>query len=86
MINRAVRMPRPSAGCASTIRVIGRSASPSWVMICTVKQPVCEAIRQEELNFILVCKPDSHKTLYEWVAGLETTGGEQRQHARARGR
>ena len=41
------------------------------------KQPVCEAIRQEELNFILVCKPDSHKTLYEWVAGLETTGGVQ---------
>jgi len=39
------------------------------------KQPVCEAIRQEGLNFILVCKPDSHKTLYEWLAGLETTTG-----------
>ena len=39
------------------------------------KQPLCEAIRQAGLNFILVCKPDSHKTLYEWVAGLETTGG-----------
>lgn len=42
------------------------------------KHPLCEAIRQEELNFILVCKPDSHKTLYEWVAGLETTGGVHR--------
>lgn len=28
----------------------------------------------EELNFILVCKPDSHKTLYEWVNSLENTG------------
>jgi hypothetical protein len=41
------------------------------------KQPVCEAIRQEGLNFILVCKPDSHKTLYEWVAGLAATGDVQ---------
>ena len=39
------------------------------------KQPLCEAIRREGLNFILVCKPDSHTTLYEWVAGLATTGG-----------
>lgn len=38
------------------------------------KQPLCEAIREEGLNFILVCKPSSHKTLYEWVDGLETTG------------
>ena len=41
------------------------------------KQPVCEAIRQQGLNFILVCKPDSHKTLYEWVAGLEASGAVQ---------
>ena len=26
---------------------------------------------------ILVCKPDSHKTLYEWVAGLAATGDVQ---------
>lgn len=38
------------------------------------KQPVCEAIRAQGLNFILVCKPDSHPTLYEWVAGLAATG------------
>jgi hypothetical protein len=37
------------------------------------KQPLCEAILQQGLNFILVCKPDSHKTLYEWVAGLAAT-------------
>jgi hypothetical protein len=41
------------------------------------KQPVCNAIRHEGLNFILVCKPDSHKTLYEWVAGLAATGDVQ---------
>lgn len=41
------------------------------------KQPVCEAIRQQGLNFILVCKPDSHKTLYEWVAGLAASGDVQ---------
>jgi hypothetical protein len=41
------------------------------------KQPVCNAIRLEGLNFILVCKPDSHKTLYEWVAGLAATGDVQ---------
>lgn len=39
------------------------------------RQPLCEAILEQGLNFILVCKPDSHKTLYEWVAGLESTGG-----------
>lgn len=37
--------------------------------------PVCEAILKEGLNFILTCKPDSHKTLYEWIAYLEKTNG-----------
>lgn len=39
------------------------------------RQSLCEAIVEQGLNFVLVCKPTSHKTLYEWVAGLETTGG-----------
>jgi hypothetical protein len=34
------------------------------------KQPLCEAIREEGLNFVLVCKPASHKTLYEWITSL----------------
>jgi len=38
------------------------------------KQPLCEAFLQENFNFILVCKPDSHKTLYEWVERLSVTG------------
>jgi hypothetical protein len=37
------------------------------------KQPLCEAIRAQGLNFILVCKPDSHPTLSEWVASLAAT-------------
>jgi hypothetical protein len=37
------------------------------------KQPLCEAILAQGLNFILVCKPDSHPTLAQWVAGLAAT-------------
>lgn len=39
------------------------------------KQPLCEAILAQQMNFILVCKPDSHTTLYEWLAGLDVTKG-----------
>jgi hypothetical protein len=41
------------------------------------KHPVCESILKEGLNFILTCKPDSHKTLYEWITYLEKTNGLQ---------
>jgi hypothetical protein len=30
-------------------------------------QPICEAIQQEGLHFILTCKPDSHITLYKAI-------------------
>ena len=33
-------------------------------------QPLCELILQQQLNFILVCQPKSHKTLYEWLEGM----------------
>jgi len=39
------------------------------------KHPVCEAILIEGLNFILTCKPSSHKTLYEWIDYLDKTNG-----------
>jgi len=51
------------------------------------KQPLCEALLDQQLNFILVCKPDSHQTLYEWVTGLEPTGGVptlQRKHRKGK--
>jgi hypothetical protein len=35
------------------------------------KQPLCILMLDEGLDFILVCKPDSHKTLYEWVEEMD---------------
>jgi hypothetical protein len=31
------------------------------------KQPFCELLFEQELDFILICKEESHKTLYEYV-------------------
>ncbi len=39
------------------------------------RQPLCEQILAAGLNFIFVCKPSSHATLYEWLEGLERSGG-----------
>jgi hypothetical protein len=36
-------------------------------------QPLCQLILDQGLNFILVCKPNSHTTLYEWVDSLQAT-------------
>lgn len=38
------------------------------------KEPFCQDLLTQGFHFILVCKPDSHKTLYEWVASFEKTG------------
>jgi len=37
-------------------------------------QPLCLAIREAGFNFILVCLPESHKILYEWIDSLAATG------------
>ncbi|MFZ2168791.1 MAG: ISNCY family transposase, partial [Methylococcaceae bacterium] len=37
-------------------------------------EPFCRALLTKGLEFILVCKADSHKTLYEWVDDLERNG------------
>ena len=39
------------------------------------RQPLCEQALAAGLNFILVCKPSSQPTLYEWLDGLITTQG-----------
>jgi hypothetical protein len=39
------------------------------------KQPLTSLIVEEGLSFILVCKPDSHKTLYQWIEEIDTMGG-----------
>lgn len=33
-------------------------------------EPFCRNLLKKGYNFILVCKPDSHKTVYEWVKGI----------------
>lgn len=38
-------------------------------------QPICEKILEKQLHFILTCKPESHKCLYEWVDSLEKSNG-----------
>jgi hypothetical protein len=37
-------------------------------------QPLCLVIKNAGFNFILVCLPDSHKILYEWIDSLTATG------------
>lgn len=36
-------------------------------------QPICEAVKAAGFRYIFTCKPDSHKTLYEFVEGLKRT-------------
>lgn len=38
------------------------------------RQPFCQALKDQKLHFILVCKPDSHPALYETVAFLSANG------------
>ena len=38
------------------------------------RQPFCQALRDKRLHFILVCKPDSHVSLYETVEFLNAQG------------
>ena len=35
------------------------------------KQPVCEAVLAAAAHFLFVCKPDSHKTIGEYLTGVE---------------
>lgn len=37
-------------------------------------QPFCQAAINAGFNVLLVCKPDSHAVLYEWLADFERTG------------
>ena len=39
------------------------------------KQPFCELLLAQHFNFILVCKPDSPPTVYDWVDRLAAAGG-----------
>lgn len=41
-------------------------------------EPFCREILNKQGNFIFVCKPDSHKTLYEWIKGITEKKMEER--------
>lgn len=46
-------------------------------------QPLCELIDQiYDQFFLFVCKPDSHKTLYEWLSALEKADGLETKQVR----
>ena len=32
-------------------------------------EPWCKKVLEKDFNFIFVCKPESHKTVYEWIKG-----------------
>ena len=50
-------------------------------------QPLCELILAHQFNFIFVCKPDSHKILYEWLDSLSASDDiDQVTHRRFNGR
>lgn len=34
-------------------------------------QPMCQELLKQGFNFILVCKEESHKTLYQWLEGIK---------------
>jgi hypothetical protein len=38
-------------------------------------QPHCERVLGQQAHFFFTCKPDSHSTLYEWVADFSRNGG-----------
>jgi len=37
-------------------------------------QPFCQRTLEAKMDFIFTCKPDSHATVYEWVADFTRTG------------
>ena len=37
-------------------------------------EPFCQLARERGFHFLFVCKPDSHATLYDWLADLERLG------------
>jgi hypothetical protein len=46
------------------------------------KQPICDLLLAHDMNFIFVCKPDSHPTLYEEVELLTHIDGLQHHEER----
>ncbi len=57
-----------------------RKAHPKLRIIITAddlysKQPFIDALKNEDMSFILTAKPSDHKILFEWVEELTAMGG-----------
>ncbi len=48
------------------------------------RQPTCEAVKVIGAHFLFTAKPSSHKTLYEWLDGVEVPSMEQKIKQSAR--
>src|SRR5437868_8245056 len=61
-------------GAKRWIRTHGKRVSKMRVTILGddlyAHEPIMREMLASHLNFILVCKEDSHKTLYEWIKGI----------------
>src|ERR1700679_1900579 len=69
--SKTVKAERCAAGSNRTRPVTAVSTRSIWAMTSIRKQPVCEAVRAVGAHFLFVCKPDSHKTTYEYLVGVE---------------
>ncbi len=60
------------------LKRMGNILNPLDITICGddlySNQPFCEVLLEEEMNFLFICKPQSHKWLYEWVDINEKEG------------
>lgn len=56
------------------LRSYGAKLSPLGAVILGddlyAHEPMCREILSQDFNYILVCKPDSHQTVYEWIKGI----------------
>ncbi|TVR57292.1 MAG: ISNCY family transposase [Spirochaetaceae bacterium] len=74
------------------VRTNGERLSPLGVTVCGddiyASGPFLRLLREYEMNFVCVCKPQSHKYLTEYIASLEAEGEIERctESVRYRGR
>ena len=62
-----------NGGLTNTPSMSPLTVSPCWGMISLSNQRLCKFALQNGLNFIFVCKRDSHATLYERLAFWQAT-------------
>jgi hypothetical protein len=66
-----VKAERCAAGSNRARPVTAVSTRSIWATTSIRNSRVCEAVRAVGAHFLFVCKPDSHKTTYEYLVGVE---------------